>query len=142
MDLEVPGALPTMVCRPPTINGKALGVKNMAQVKALPGITDVAIIPHTALVAGGVAVRGATFGQCIDAIDALKVNWGPGSVDGKSDASVLSDLKQAELPLSPPLPTAKTVEEVFTFHFRAGDPLETNCAWPMSAPARPRSSRA
>ena len=47
MDLDVPGALPTMLCRPPTINATALAVLNMAQVMAMPGITDVAIIPHT-----------------------------------------------------------------------------------------------
>jgi isoquinoline 1-oxidoreductase beta subunit len=128
LDLDVPGALPTMVCRPPTINGTARSVKNLAQVKAMPGITDVAIIPHTSFVAGGVAVRGQTFGQCIDAIDALHVDWGPGSVDGKSEATVLGDLKRSELPMSPALPGSKTVEEVFTFHFRPGDPLETNCA--------------
>jgi isoquinoline 1-oxidoreductase beta subunit len=129
MDLEVPGALPTMVCRPPTINGTALRVLNLAQVKAMPGITDVVIVPHTANVPGGVAVRGQTFGQCIDAVDALKVVWGAGSVDGKSEADVAADLKQAELPLTPALdPLATTLEQLFTFHFRPGDPLETNCA--------------
>jgi isoquinoline 1-oxidoreductase beta subunit len=129
MDLEVPGALPTMVCRPPTINGTALRVLNLAKVKAMPGVTDVVIIPHTANVPGGVAVRGHTFGQCIDAIDALRVVWGPGSVDGKSEADVLADLKQAELPLTPALdPLATSLEQLFTFHFRPGDPLETNCA--------------
>jgi isoquinoline 1-oxidoreductase beta subunit len=127
MDIDVPGALPTMVCRPPTINGKALGIGNAAEVKSMPGITDVAMIPHSTYVAGGVAVRGKTFGQCIDAIRALKVSWGAGTAQGKSDASVLADLKRAELPLTPALP-GKTAEEVFTFHFRPGDPLETNCA--------------
>ncbi|MFL5823014.1 MAG: molybdopterin cofactor-binding domain-containing protein [Solirubrobacteraceae bacterium] len=127
MDVKVPGALPTMVCRPPTINGSAVAVKNASHVLAMPGITDVAIIPHTAFVPGGVAVRGRTFGQCIDAIRALKVHWGPGSVDGKSDADVLKDLRAAELPLSPALPGSK-LERVFTFYFRPGDPLETNCA--------------
>ena len=128
MDLNIPNALPTMLCRPPTINGTARAVRNLAQVKAMPGITDVAIIPHTDTVAGGVAVRGATFGQCIDAVDALDVDWGPGSVDGKSEADVLADLKRAELPMTPALPLAKTLEKTFTFHFRPGDPLETNCA--------------
>ena len=127
MDLDVPGALPTMVCRPPTINGTALSVRNLSVVQAMPGITDVAIIPHTDYVAGGVAVRGRTFGQCIDAIRALDVVWGPGSVDGKSDADVLKDLKAAELPLTPALP-GRTLEQAFTFYFRPGDPLETNCA--------------
>lgn len=129
MDLDVPGALPTMLCRPPTINGTALAVHNLAQVQAMPGITDVAIIPHTSKVPGGVAVRGETFGQCIDAIDALKVTWAPGSVGGRSDRDVLADLAQAAPALTPPIdPTANSLEQVFTFYFRAGDPLETNCA--------------
>ncbi len=129
MELDVPNAKPTMVCRPPTINGTARSVRNLAQVKAMPGITDVALIPHTRKVAGGVAVRGDTFGQCIDAIRALSVDWGPGPADGKSDASVLADLKKAELPVPPPVNLlAKTLDQRFTFHFRPGDPLETNCA--------------
>jgi isoquinoline 1-oxidoreductase beta subunit len=42
---------------------------------------------------------------------------------------VLADLKKAELPLGAPLELlAKTVDRRFTFHFRPGDPLETNCA--------------
>lgn len=128
MDIDVPGALPTMVCRPPTINGTALAVQNLAQVQTMPGITDVVIIPHTPFVPGGVAVRGETFGQCIDAVDALNVVWGAGTVDGKSDADVLADLAQAELPLTPALALVSSLEQLFTFYFRPGDPLETNCA--------------
>lgn len=128
MDLDVPGALPTMVCRPPTINGSPLAVRNLAAVKAMAGITDVAIIPHSQFVAGGVAVRGRTFGQCIDAVRALDVVWGPGPVDGLSDADVLAQLQRAELPMTPAAPLAKTIEQRFTFYFRPGDPLETNCA--------------
>lgn len=127
MDLDIPGALPTMLCRAPTINASAITVRNLAAVKAFPGITDVAIIPHTTLVPGGVAVRGLTFGQCITAIRALDVVWGPGTVDGKSDASVLADLRASELPLTPPL-LGNVIEDTFVFHFRPGDPLETNCA--------------
>jgi len=137
MDLDVAGAKPTMVCRPPTINGTARSIRNLAQVKAMPGITDVAIIPHTRYVAGGVAVRGDTFGQCIDAIRALSVDWGPGTVEGKSDATVLADLKNAELPMAPPVNLlAKTIEQKFTFQFRAGDPLETNTAIADVKPGR------
>ena len=55
MDLDVPNALPTMVCKPPTINGRALGIENTAEVRAMPGITDVVLIPHSQFVAGGVA---------------------------------------------------------------------------------------
>jgi isoquinoline 1-oxidoreductase beta subunit len=127
MDLDIPGALPTMLCRAPTINASAISVRNVAAVKAMPGITDVVIIPHTTLVPGGVAVRGQTFGQCITAIRALDVVWGPGTVDGKSDATVLADLRASELPMLPPL-LGKVIEDTFVFHFRPGDPLETNCA--------------
>ena len=82
MDLDVPGALPTMVCRPPTINGTALAVLNETEVGAMDGVTDVAIIPHTQFVPGGVAVRATTFGQCIDAVRALQVQWAPGAAAG------------------------------------------------------------
>jgi isoquinoline 1-oxidoreductase subunit beta len=128
MDIDVPNALPTMVCRPPTINGTALAVNNQAQVEAMPGVTDVAIIPHTAFVPGGVAVRAKTFGQCIDAIRALDVKWAAGTVDGQSDADVLKALEAAELPLTPALPTGTSLDQRFTFYFRPGDPLESNCA--------------
>ncbi|MCX2181198.1 molybdopterin-dependent oxidoreductase [Streptomyces sp. SKN60] len=124
MDVQVPGALPTMVCRPPTINGTVRSVENAAEVAALPGITDVAVVST------GVAVRGRTFGQCIDAVRALKVTWGPGTAEGASDATVLEKLRRAELPLVvPPLDLlTKSVDVRFTFAFASNGALETNCA--------------
>jgi isoquinoline 1-oxidoreductase beta subunit len=115
-----------MVCRPPTINGAALAILNQAQVSAMSGVTDVAIIPHTQFVPGGVAVRATTFGQCIDAIQALQVQWAPGPAVGRSDADVLEELIDAELPMTPAL--GQVLDQRFTFYFRPGDPLETNCA--------------
>ncbi len=124
MDLDVPGAMPTMVRRPPTINGTVRSVANIAAVQAMPGITDVAVIST------GVAVRGQTFGQCIDAIDALAVTWGPGTVDGESDDTIQQQLKAAELPIVvPPLPLlTNAIDETFTFAFASNSPLEPNCA--------------
>ncbi|MET9594313.1 molybdopterin cofactor-binding domain-containing protein [Streptomyces sp. NPDC006516] len=121
MDLAVPGALPTMVCRPPTINGKVGPVANADAVRAMPGVTDVVVINS------GVAVRARTFGQCIDAVRALKVSWGPGTAQGKSDETVLKELKAAEPSLGLP-PLTPSVEGRFTFHFRSNSALETNCA--------------
>jgi isoquinoline 1-oxidoreductase subunit beta len=92
MDIRVPNAKPTMVARPPTINGTVVSVNNAATVRALPGITDVVAVTH------GVAVRGDTFGQCIDAIQVLDVTWGPGTVDGESDDTVAAKLRAAQLP--------------------------------------------
>ncbi len=123
-DLEVPGALPTMVCRPPTLNGSPRRVRNAAKVKAMPGVTHVVKVPT------GVAVRARTFGQCIDAVRALDVHWDPGSVEGESDKTILAGLRKAELPLAVPKlpPLAKTVDADFVFHFRSNSSLEPNCA--------------
>ncbi|MFE6061609.1 molybdopterin cofactor-binding domain-containing protein [Streptomyces sp. NPDC056431] len=124
MDLQVPDALPTMVCRPPTINGTVRSVANLAEVRAMPGVTDVVTVST------GVAVRGRTFGQCVDAVRALRVDWGPGTAEGASDATVLAKLRRAELPLVvPALPLlTKAVDARFTFHFASNAALETNCA--------------
>ncbi|MFI6039277.1 molybdopterin cofactor-binding domain-containing protein [Streptomyces sp. NPDC051315] len=121
MDLDVPGALPTMVCRPPTINGRVGTVANTGEVRAMPGVTDVAVVST------GVAVRARTFGQCIDAVRALRVSWKAGSAEGKSDASVLEELRAAGIPLGPP-PLTPSVEGRFTFAFRSNSALEPNCA--------------
>ncbi|MGJ9411533.1 molybdopterin cofactor-binding domain-containing protein [Aeromicrobium sp. CF4.19] len=122
MDLEVPDALPTMVCRAPDLNGTATSVRNQSAVESMPGVTHVAIIPT------GVAVRAKTFGQCIDAVRALDVEWEAGTVAGKSSQDILKELKRAELPLAAPALGALSVEGSFVFHFRSGSALEPNCA--------------
>lgn len=124
MDLDVPNALPTMVCRPPTIRGTPKSVENADDVRTMPGITDVVMIPT------GVAVRGKTFWQCIDAIRALKVTWNPGTVDEESDETILEKLKAAEVPLAVPanLPGTETVEESFTFYWKNNAAMEPNTA--------------
>jgi isoquinoline 1-oxidoreductase beta subunit len=129
MDLKVPGALPTMVCRPPTINGKVGSVANLDEVRAMPGVTDVVVIST------GVAVRASTFGRCVDAVRALKVTWKPGTAEGKSDATVLRELRAAEIPIGLP-PLTPYVEEEFTFHFRSNSALEPNCAIADVRPGR------
>jgi isoquinoline 1-oxidoreductase beta subunit len=123
-DLKVKGALPTMVCRAPTLNGTPKRLGNKAEVLAMPGVKDVAVVDT------GVAVRAKTFGQCIDAIRAMKVEWNPGPVAGQSDDDILRELKAAELPMAPvpDNPLAKTVEADFVFHFRSNSALDTNAA--------------
>lgn len=124
LDLQVKGAKPTMVCRAPTLNGTPKRIRNKEKVLAMPGITDVV------KVSTGVAVRGRTFGQCIDAIRALDVAWADGPVAGESDRDIARELRAAELPTATPVdnPLAKTVEADFTFYFRSNSALETNCA--------------
>ena len=122
MDLDVEDALPTMVGRAPTINGTVDSVSNAADVRSMPGVTDVATIST------GVAVRAETFGQCMDAVRSLNVSWNSGTVDGQSDEDVLQELEEAELPMVSSPPGSSTVEEKFTFYFRNNSALEPNCA--------------
>ncbi|HEY1916980.1 MAG TPA: molybdopterin cofactor-binding domain-containing protein [Streptosporangiaceae bacterium] len=122
MDLQIPGALPTMVVRPPTINGTVVSLNNEAAILAVPGVTDVAVIST------GVAIRGQTFGQCIDAIQIADVTWGAGTVDGQSDATVLAALQAAEPPFAVPPLGSLAVEGAFTFYFASNAPLEPDCA--------------
>jgi isoquinoline 1-oxidoreductase beta subunit len=123
MDLDVVAdAKPTMVARPPTINGKPEKVNNMAAVLAMPGVTDVAMITY------GVAIRAETFGQCIDAIQIIDVTWAGGTVDGQSDATVEKKLKAAQLPLAVPNVLTQSVDTEITFAFASNAPLEPDCA--------------
>ena len=123
-DLDVPDALPTMVCRAPTLNGTPVSVRNRAQVESMPGVT------HVAQVGTGVAVRAETFGQCIDAVRALDVEWKAGPVAGESDATILKKIRAAQLPMPrlPDTPLAQTVSGDFTFYFRSSSAMDTNSA--------------
>lgn len=124
LDLDVPDALPTMVCRPPSLNGTPERVANLDAVRRMPGVTDVVQVET------GVAVRAATFGQCIDAVRALEVSWRDGPVVGESDGDIRARLRAARLPFGvPKVPLlAKTVEHEFTFWFKSNSALEPNAA--------------
>lgn len=98
LDLDVPGAVPCVLRRPPTLGGTVRAVSNATEVKALPGVLDVVTVPT------GVAVVAETFGQALAARDALRVTWGPGPADALSDDVVRARLKAAvPPPLLPPL---------------------------------------
>jgi isoquinoline 1-oxidoreductase beta subunit len=123
-DLQVKGALPTMVCRAPTLNGTPKRLLNRGEVAAMPGVRNIAVVDT------GVAVRADTFGQCIDAVRAMRVDWADGPVAGLSDEDIEAELKQAELPMVavPDNPLAQSVDATFTFHFRSNSALDTNAA--------------
>jgi isoquinoline 1-oxidoreductase beta subunit len=131
LDQAVPDAKPTMVCRPPTINGQFVRINNTTAVMGMPGVLGIAPIPATNGIVPtppGVAVMAETFGQAWAAVNALDVTWSASSVAGESNASIQQKLRSALLPfLLPPL-GALTVEGEFEFAAVSHCPMETECA--------------
>ncbi|WP_127355576.1 xanthine dehydrogenase family protein molybdopterin-binding subunit [Actinacidiphila soli] len=121
LDLDIPGAKPCMVRRPPTVNGTVKSVANEAAIRAMPGVLDVVVIPT------GVAVVAETFGQALAGKDALEVAWGPGTIDGLSDDGIRTKLKAAA-PSFSFLALTKHIDAEFDFAFVSHAPLETNSA--------------
>ncbi|MFL6141419.1 MAG: xanthine dehydrogenase family protein molybdopterin-binding subunit [Labedaea sp.] len=121
LDLAIPGALPTVVARPPSIGGTVVSVDDSA-ARGLPGVVAVAVIPT------GVAVVAETFGQAIAAKDALKVKWGKGTIDDLSDEDIRRKLRAATLPFSPLALLTPSVDAEFDFAFVPHAPMETNSA--------------
>ncbi len=120
-DLEVPGALPCVVARPPTLGGTVRSVDDTA-ARALPGVVAVTRIPT------GVAVVARTFDQALAARDALVVVWRPGPSAHLSDADIRSRLAAASPPFSLPPLGSLSVERTFEFAFVPHAPLEVlNC---------------
>ncbi|MCW2681999.1 MAG: isoquinoline 1-oxidoreductase [Frankiales bacterium] len=141
-DLEpVPGALRAMVRRPTTIRGRVDQILNEAAVRKMPGVVDLAVVDLSVGGLGddaavgprstGVAVVAETFGQALDAKEALEVTWLPGPVDpAEDDASLKEKLRAVQLPFAVPVVPGVTeaVEGEFYFHFASHAPLETNTA--------------
>jgi isoquinoline 1-oxidoreductase subunit beta len=129
-DLDVPGAKPTVVARPPTIKGTVRSVDD-SSARGMPGVLAITRIPT------GVAVTAETFDQAQKARDALRITWNPGPVAGLSDVHIRSRLRAATPPfVLPPLGTL-TVEGEFNFAFVNHAPLEV-----MGAIADVRADRA
>ena len=121
MDLDVPDALPTMVCRPPTLNGSPRSLRNEAAILAMPGVTDVALI------ATGIAVRARDLRPVHRRHPRAGRRLEPRHRRGRvrRDRSC-KKLRKAEVPLAvPKVPVlAKTVEGDFSFMFRSSAALE------------------
>lgn len=131
LDQNVPGAMPTMVRRPPTILGTVVSVNNLAAVQAMPGVVAVVVIPPGGNITPtppGVAVMAETFGQAWTAVNALDVTWGRGTVDGESNATIHTKLKNSVLPFALPPLGAFTVEGEFEMAPLCHAPLESDCA--------------
>ncbi|MFP2929449.1 molybdopterin cofactor-binding domain-containing protein [Pyxidicoccus sp. 3LG] len=122
LDLDIPGAVPLVVARPPTLRGTVQGF-DASTAQGMPGVLGVTRLP------GGIAVAARTFSQAFAARDALRITWAPGPASHLSDADIESRLRNAigSRPL-PPLFTARTLEGRFDFPYLAHATMETqNC---------------
>lgn len=119
LDLDVPGAVPTVVARPPTLRGTVQSYDSSAAL-AMPGVVGVARLPT------GVAVAAQTFAQALAARDALRISWATGPASHLSDADIRARLREEMGPRPlPPLFTTRTIEARFDFPFLAHAPMET-----------------
>ncbi|MER7703967.1 molybdopterin cofactor-binding domain-containing protein [Kitasatospora sp. NPDC097605] len=128
-DLAVPGAVPTVVARPTTING-TLATLDASAARAMPGVLGVVTIPS------GVAVLAETFDQALRARDALRTSWHPGPVAALSDADIRKRLRDAHAPFLVP-PLTPYVDGEFDFAFVNHAPMEV-----LTAVADVRPNRA
>ncbi|RKT08972.1 isoquinoline 1-oxidoreductase beta subunit [Streptomyces sp. 1114.5] len=129
-DLQIPGAVPTVVARPTTVNG-TLRSLDASAARAMPGVLGVVQIPS------GVAVLAETFDQALKARDALRTTWNPGPAADLSTEDVRAQLRAAHLPfLIPPLLT-QHLDGEFDFAFVNHAPMEV-----LTAVADVRPNRA
>ncbi len=122
LDLAIPGAVPTVVARPPTLRGSVQSYDASAAL-TMPGVVGVVPLPS------GIAVAAQSFAQALAARDALWISWAPGPASNLSDADIRARLREAvgARPL-PPLFTTQTLEGRFDFPYLAHAPMETqNC---------------
>jgi len=131
LDQDVPGAMPTMVRRPPTIRGTVVAINNAATVQGMPGVIGIVAIPGGGTIVPnppGVAVMAETFGQAWAAVNALDVTWGAGSIDGESNDTIQQKLRASIVPFAVPPLGALTVDAEFEMAPASHAPMESECA--------------
>jgi isoquinoline 1-oxidoreductase subunit beta len=121
LDVDVSGAVPTVVIRPPTLKGKVKSYDASAALK-MPGVVAVTELPS------GVAVSATTFHRALKARSAVDVTWGSGTVDGVSDADIEARLTAAIPPMTPAPPLTQRVDSTFEFAFVNHAPMEVGSA--------------
>lgn len=121
MDLEIPGAMPTVVARPPTIKG-TVATFDASSAIGMPGVIAIAPIPT------GIAVTAQTFDQAFKARDALRITWNSGPIAALSDVDITRMLTSATPPLAVPPLLSLNVDAEFDFAFVSHAPLEVLAA--------------
>jgi isoquinoline 1-oxidoreductase beta subunit len=129
-DLNVAGARPAVVARPPTLGGSVAAVDD-SRARAMPGV--LAIVR----VLDGVAVVAETFYHAFQARDALRIIWKPGPMATVSDADIRARMRAALPRLGAPPRGSTQVQGEFEFAFVSHAPMEV-----LAAVADVRADRA
>jgi isoquinoline 1-oxidoreductase beta subunit len=88
LDIEVPGALPTLIARSPDIGGRVVSWDD-SEARSMPGVVDIVEI------SSGIAVIAESFNQAKKARDVLNIQWASGPVAGRSDDDFRGELERA-----------------------------------------------
>ena len=121
LDLDVAGAKPTVVARPPDLGGTVASFDDSI-ARRMPGVRGIAQIPS------GVAVAADGFYEALKARDALRIVWNRGAAAELSGAEVSRALLGVLLPLSPAPPGVEIVDAAFEFAFVPHAPMEVQSA--------------
>jgi isoquinoline 1-oxidoreductase beta subunit len=121
LDIEVPGALPTLIARSPDIGGRIVSWDDAA-ARSIPGVVDIVEI------SSGIAVIAESFNQAQKAREALEVQWASGPVSGRSDADFRGELKRAMPSFGPTLWPFKSLTATFEYPFYAHAMMEVMAA--------------
>lgn len=141
LDLDVPGAKPTVSVHAPQLLGTLASFDNEGEIRRMPGVIDVATIravPHAGVgqpdpyllddSPTAIVIMAETFGHALAAEQAVRATWNPGPVDGMSDADFRDQLRAQSLPVVAPKLGQQTVDGEFDFAHVAHAPLETMSA--------------
>jgi isoquinoline 1-oxidoreductase subunit beta len=128
MDLQIEGALPTVVALAAT-HGAAVKSIDDSAAKAMKGVIAVTHIPGMPefLIPEAVAVTAETFGIAKKAKDALKIEWSAGPMDQLSDTQI-DDMLNGIIDKVTAPDTEQMIDAKFRWPYVPHAPMESNDA--------------
>ncbi len=89
IDVSLPGMLTAVVIKAPALGSPVTRFNNPSKAKAAPGVT--AVVP----ISGGIAVVADTYWHARKASEMLEIEWGQGTLVGRSSDDLRATLEQA-----------------------------------------------
>jgi isoquinoline 1-oxidoreductase beta subunit len=121
LDIDIPGALPTVVARAPNIGGCVVSWDDSV-ARSMSGVVDIVEI------SSGIAVIAETFNQAKKACGALEIEWDSGTATGQSDEDYRALLNSALPPKRPVFRPFKSHTATFEYPYTAHAMMEVMAA--------------